>query len=46
MLYSMKTVLFNAVCCLQAHNAVLPSESLLEICCLWSHSEDEGSRFL
>ena len=35
MLYSMKTVLFDEVCCLQAHNAVLHSESLLEIrCCL------------
>jgi len=44
--YSMKTVLFIAVCCLQVHNAMLPSESLLEICCLWSYSEDEGSRFL
>jgi len=34
MLYSIKTVLFDEVCCVQAHNAVLHSESLLEIHCL------------
>jgi len=34
MLYSMKTLLFIEVCCLQAHNAVLRSESLLAIHCL------------
>jgi len=30
----MKTVLFDKVCCLQAHYAVLHSESLHEIRCL------------
>jgi len=34
MLYSMKSGLFIEVCCLQAHNAVFRSESLLVICCL------------
>ena len=33
-LYSMKTVLFIAVCCLQAHNAVLHNEFLFELHCL------------
>jgi len=30
----MKTVLFDEVCCLETHNAVLHSESLHEIHCL------------
>jgi len=34
MLYIMKAGLFIEVCCLQAHNAVFRSESLLVICCL------------
>ena len=33
-LYSMKTVLFIAVCCLQAHNAVLHNESFFELHCI------------
>ena len=39
-------ILFVEVCCLPAHNAVLPSESYLKYAALSLYSEDGGSRFL
>jgi len=46
MLYSMKTVLFDEVCCLQAHNVVSAVKVYLKYAVLLSYSEDEGSRYL